>query len=95
MKIKELAEAAYEAELAQLHEGWQTDLDIALTAHNYSAHYDDTRRPRLTMRHLQRLRKMKDIERVEAKAHAELVATMYDYIPPKPKDESDFRVFHL
>lgn len=89
MKIKELAGAAYRDELQKVQENWQTDLDIALNTHNYEAHYDDTRRPRLTMRHLKRLRKMKDIERVEAKAHAELVATMYSYIPPKPKPENE------
>lgn len=89
MKLKELGQAAYEKLLTEISESWQTDLDIQLNTHNYSVDYNDKMRPRLTIRHLRKLRKMKDIERVEAKAHAELVATMYSYIPPKPKPNNE------
>lgn len=78
MKIKELAQAAYSQQLKNITESWQSDLDIQLNAHNYSAEYDDTRRPRLTLRHLRKLRKMKDIEREDERQHQELLVAMYN-----------------
>lgn len=41
------------------------------------AHMDDTRRPRLTMVHLQKLRKARDAERYEKAQQLEFLPTMY------------------
>lgn len=41
------------------------------------ASMDDTRRPRLTMLHLQKLRKSKDTERYEKAQHREFLPDMY------------------
>ncbi len=41
------------------------------------AHMDDTRRPRLTMVHLQKLRKARDIERYETAQHNSFLPDMY------------------
>ena len=38
---------------------------------------DDTRRPRLTLRHLNKLRKIQELKRLEQEAHAGFVKTMY------------------
>jgi hypothetical protein len=38
---------------------------------------DDTRRPRLTLRHLNKLRKIREMRRLEMAAHKEFVQTMY------------------
>jgi len=41
------------------------------------AHMDDTRRPRLTMVHLQKLRKARDAERYETSQHKQFLPDMY------------------
>jgi len=41
------------------------------------AHLDDSRRPRLTLMHLQRLRKSRDAERVDRAQHLEFLPDMY------------------
>lgn len=41
------------------------------------AHMDDTRRPRLTMVHLQKLRKSRDVERYEQAQHINFLPDMY------------------
>ena len=41
------------------------------------AKMSDSRRPRLTIRHLNKLRKLKDIRRVENQERSEFVAKMY------------------
>ena len=41
------------------------------------AHMDDTRRPRLTMVHLQKLRKSRDVEKYERTQHMEFLPNMY------------------
>lgn len=41
------------------------------------ARMDDTRRPRLTMVHLQKLRKARDSERYEMAQHSEFLPDMY------------------
>jgi len=38
---------------------------------------DDTRRPRLTMHHLQKLRKSRDIEKYETAQHIDFLPSMY------------------
>lgn len=38
---------------------------------------DDTRRPRLTMLHLQKLRKSRDAERFEKEQHLDFLPDMY------------------
>lgn len=38
---------------------------------------DDTRRPRLTMLHLQKLRKARDVERYEQAKHINFLPDMY------------------
>lgn len=38
---------------------------------------DDTRRPRLTMVHLQKLRKARDVERYETAQHVNFLPDMY------------------
>jgi hypothetical protein len=43
--------------------------------------YDDTRRPRLTLRHLQKLRKAKDAEMLDKAEHLAFVPTMYGAQP--------------
>ena len=45
------------------------------------AHMDDTRRPRLTMSHLQRLRKAHDIAKVDMAKHANFLPDMYGVQP--------------
>lgn len=37
----------------------------------------DTRRPRLTLKHLNKLRKLRDLEREERKNHVQTVKTIY------------------
>lgn len=41
------------------------------------AHMDDTRRPRLTMVHLQKLRKARDVEKYETAQHMDFLPSMY------------------
>lgn len=41
------------------------------------AEMGDTRRPRLTLRHLNKLRKIQELKRLEMEAHAGFVKTMY------------------
>lgn len=41
------------------------------------ANMDDTRRPRLTMVHLQKLRKARDVEKYEKAQHLEFLPDMY------------------
>lgn len=43
---------------------------------------DDTRRPRLTMLHLQKLRKARDSEKYEKAEHLNFLPDMYDQAPP-------------
>lgn len=42
------------------------------------ADYDDTRRPRLTMKHLHKLRIAKDAERMDKEDHLEFIPQMYN-----------------
>ncbi len=44
-------------------------------------HFSDTRRPRLTMVHLQKLRKSKDASRYEDAKKVEFLPTMYNIQP--------------
>jgi len=37
----------------------------------------DTRRPRLTLRHLNKLRKIQELKALEMEAHGDFVRTMY------------------
>ena len=46
--------------------------------------YDDVRRPRLTLKHLHKMRITKDMERVDNAQHAQFVPTMYN---PEPEGE--------
>ena len=41
------------------------------------AHMDDTRRPRLTMLHIQKLRKSRDVEKYETAQHINFLPDMY------------------
>ena len=45
------------------------------------AKMDDTRRPRLTMLHLQKLRKSRDAEKYETAQHLEFLPDMYGQAP--------------
>ena len=45
------------------------------------ADFDDTRRPRLTLLHLQRLRKSKDLQSVDRARHLEFIPDMYSDSP--------------
>lgn len=45
------------------------------------AKMDDTRRPRLTMLHLQKLRKSRDAEKYEKAQHLNFLPDMYDQAP--------------
>jgi hypothetical protein len=40
-------------------------------------HMDDTRRPRLTILHLQKLRKARDVEKYETAQHLNFIPDMY------------------
>ena len=42
---------------------------------------DDTRRPRLTMLHIQKLRKSRDVEKYEKAQHLEFLPDMYGQAP--------------
>ena len=42
------------------------------------AEYSDTRRPRLTIRHLHKIRKMRDIEMADRKAHLLRIKQIYN-----------------
>lgn len=44
----------------------------------------DTRRPRITFRHVNRLRKISELKRLEQAAHRQFVRTMYG----KPADDA-------
>lgn len=46
------------------------------------ARMDDTRRPRLTMTHLQKLRKSRDAEKYEKAQHLNFLPDMYGQVPP-------------
>lgn len=48
------------------------------------AHMDDTRRPRLTMVHLQKLRKARDIEQYETAQHINFLPDMYGISDQEP-----------
>jgi hypothetical protein len=43
--------------------------------------YDDTRRPKLTLRHLNKLRKIQELKKLEDEAHSEFVKKMYGTPP--------------
>ena len=45
------------------------------------AHMDDTRRPRLTLVHIQKLRKSRDTERYDKLQHASFLPDMYGTTP--------------
>jgi len=45
------------------------------------AKLDDTRRPRLTMLHIQKLRKSRDVEKYEKAQHLEFLPDMYGAAP--------------
>ena len=45
------------------------------------AKLDDTRRPRLTMLHIQKLRKSRDVEKYEKAQHLEFLPDMYGQAP--------------
>lgn len=45
------------------------------------AHMDDTRRPRLTLVHIQKLRKSRDAERYDKLQHASFLPDMYGAAP--------------
>lgn len=45
------------------------------------ARAEDTRRPRLTLRHLNKLRKIRELRQMELAAHREFVKTMYGTPP--------------
>lgn len=49
------------------------------------AHLDDTRRPRLTLRHLNKLRKIQELKKLEMMAHKDFVKTMYG-TPPEGEE---------
>lgn len=55
-----------------LREYYEPELDSYSTIEK-----DDTRRPRLTLRHLNKLRKMRELRKMEKAAHEEFVHTMY------------------
>ncbi len=55
-----------------LNEYYDPELD------DYSkAELDDTRRPRLTLRHLNKLRKVRELRKMEKATHSEFVKQMY------------------
>ena len=55
-----------------LNEYYEPELD------DYSkASLDDTRRPRLTLRHLNKLRKVRELRKLEKESHDEFVQQMY------------------
>lgn len=61
------------------------DIDLTNLLENYFPEDDehnkqelsDTRRPRLTLRHLNKLRKIQELKKLEMNAHADFVKTMY------------------
>lgn len=61
MNIKELLLEYYDVEQDQLHK----------------SEIHDKRRPRLTLKHLNSLRKLRDLKAVENMEHAEFVSYMY------------------
>ncbi len=42
-----------------------------------TAHKTDTRRPRLTFKHLNKMRKLREVKKLEMAAHRQFVKTMY------------------
>ena len=52
------------------------------------ADMSQTRRPRLTLRHLNKLRKITELKKLENEAHAEFVRTMYS--EPEEGGEPEF-----
>jgi len=55
--------------------------------HN-KAEMSDTRRPRLTLRHLNKLRKIQELKTLEQEAHGDFVRTMYG--APAEGEEPEF-----
>lgn len=45
------------------------------------AHMDDTRRPRLTILHMQKLRKARDAQKYETAQHLNFLPDMYGAVP--------------
>lgn len=41
------------------------------------AEISDVRRPRMTLRHIRKLRNLRDVEREDKKNHLEIIATVY------------------
>jgi len=52
------------------------------------ASMSDTRRPKLTLRHLNKLRKIQELKKLESESHAEFVRTMY--ADPEEGGEPEF-----
>ena len=67
-----------------IHESLQESYNRIITEHYEpgddqmnQASLTDTRRPRLTLRHLNKLRKITELKKLESESHAEFVRTMY------------------
>lgn len=68
-----------------LKEYYEPELD------DYSkADLEDTRRPRLTLRHLNKLRKVRELRKMEKATHKEFVKTMYGAPPDEGGGEPEF-----
>lgn len=50
---------------------------------HFKRELSDTRRPKLTFKHLQRLRKYKDVKAAEKAEHLDFVKQMYKTPPPE------------
>lgn len=57
------------------------------------AELDDTRKPRLTLRHINKLRKMREAKKLDLKDERQLYQTMYGIPPAAPEEEFDPPVF--
>ena len=47
------------------------------------SHLNDTHKPHLTFKHLNKLRKMEKLKAIEKAAHLQLVSAMYKSAPPQ------------
>jgi hypothetical protein len=83
MRYWEILEAIYENKKKQLMDSLRSDAEQALNEKydnviiTDDGEYLDRNRPRLTLRHLNKLRKKSDAAKVEKQAHLDFLPTMY------------------
>ena len=64
------------------------EIQAAILNEQVSYSYSDTRRPRLTLRHLHALRRLRDRQAIDRHQHSQFVSHMYNYSYEDQESES-------